>query len=47
MSRMMRLLAVKTRRRDRINADEEERQRAGHEIITRSGSNRTASGPGN
>jgi len=34
MSRMMRLLAVKTRRRDRINADEEERQRAGHEITT-------------
>jgi ATP-dependent helicase YprA (DUF1998 family)/very-short-patch-repair endonuclease len=31
---LMRLLAVKTRRRDRINADEEERQRAGHEIIT-------------
>ena len=30
----MRLLAVKTRRRDRINADEEERQRAGHEIVT-------------
>ena len=34
MSRMMRLLAVKTRRRDRISADEEERQRAGHEITT-------------
>lgn len=34
MSRMMRLLSVKTRRRDRINADEEERQRAGHEITT-------------
>jgi len=34
MTRMMRLLAVKTRRRDRINADEEERQRAGHEITT-------------
>ena len=34
MSRMMKLLAVKTRRRDRINADEEERQRAGHEITT-------------
>ena len=31
---MMRLLAVKTRRRDRISADEEERQRAGHEIVT-------------
>ena len=30
----MKLLAVKTRRRDRINADEEERQRAGHEITT-------------
>lgn len=34
MSEMMRLLAVKTRRRDRISADEEERQRAGHEIVT-------------
>ncbi|MGH3970050.1 MAG: helicase-related protein, partial [Mycobacterium sp.] len=34
MSQMMRLLSVKTRRRDRISADEEERQRAGHEIIT-------------
>lgn len=34
LDRLMRLLAVKTRRRDRINADEEERQRAGHEIIT-------------
>jgi len=34
MSSMMKLLAVKTRRRDRINADEEERQRAGHEIVT-------------
>jgi hypothetical protein len=34
MSSMMRLLAVKTRRRDRISADEEERQRAGHEIVT-------------
>jgi ATP-dependent helicase YprA (DUF1998 family) len=34
MNRLMRLLAVKTRRRDRINADEEERQRAGHEIVT-------------
>jgi len=34
MSKMMKLLAVKTRRRDRINADEEERQRAGHEITT-------------
>ena len=31
---MMRLLSVKTRRRDRISADEEERQRAGHEIVT-------------
>lgn len=34
MSQMMRLLSVKTRRRDRISADEEERQRAGHEIVT-------------
>lgn len=34
MSSMMKLLAVKTRRRDRISADEEERQRAGHEIVT-------------
>ena len=34
MSKMMKLLAVKTRRRDRISADEEERQRAGHEITT-------------
>jgi ATP-dependent helicase YprA (DUF1998 family)/very-short-patch-repair endonuclease len=34
LDRLMRLLAVKTRRRDRINADEEERQRAGHEITT-------------
>ncbi|WP_273938651.1 DEAD/DEAH box helicase [Kutzneria chonburiensis] len=34
MTRMMKLLAVKTRRRDRISADEEERQRAGHEITT-------------
>jgi very-short-patch-repair endonuclease len=34
MSRMMKLLAVKTRRRDRISADEEERQRAGHQITT-------------
>ncbi len=34
MTSMMRLLAVKTRRRDRISADEEERQRAGHEITT-------------
>ncbi|TCC29718.1 DEAD/DEAH box helicase [Kribbella speibonae] len=34
MSRVMKLLAVKTRRRDRISADEEERQRAGHEITT-------------
>lgn len=31
---LMRLLSVKTRRRDRISADEEERQRAGHDIIT-------------
>jgi len=34
MTSLMRLLAVKTRRRDRISADEEERQRAGHEITT-------------
>jgi very-short-patch-repair endonuclease len=34
MPQMMRLLSVKTRRRDRISADEEERQRAGHEIVT-------------
>jgi very-short-patch-repair endonuclease len=34
MTSLMRLLAVKTRRRDRISADEEERQRAGHEIVT-------------
>ena len=34
MSQMMRLISVKTRRRDRISADEEERQRAGHEIVT-------------
>ncbi len=34
MSQMMRLLSVKTQRRDRISADEEERQRAGHEIVT-------------
>lgn len=34
MNSMMRLLSVKTRRRDRINADEEERQRGGYEIVT-------------
>jgi very-short-patch-repair endonuclease len=34
MSQLMRLISVKTRRRDRISADEEERQRAGHEIVT-------------
>jgi ATP-dependent helicase YprA (DUF1998 family)/very-short-patch-repair endonuclease len=34
MTNMMRLLSVKTRRRDRISADEEERQRSGHEIVT-------------
>lgn len=31
---LMKLLSVKTRRRDRISADEDERQRAGHEIVT-------------
>jgi hypothetical protein len=34
VSSLMKLLAVKTRRRDRISADEDERQRAGHEIVT-------------
>jgi ATP-dependent helicase YprA (DUF1998 family)/very-short-patch-repair endonuclease len=34
MGNLMRLLSVKTHRRDRISADEEERQRAGHEIVT-------------
>ena len=34
MTSMMKLLAVKTRRRDRISGVEEERQRAGHEITT-------------
>jgi hypothetical protein len=34
MTTMMRLMSVKTRRRDRISADEEERQRAGYEIVT-------------
>jgi very-short-patch-repair endonuclease len=34
LSKMMRLMSVKTRRRDRISADEEERQRAGYEIVT-------------
>ena len=34
MNNMMRLMSVKTRRRDRISADEEERQRAGYEIVT-------------
>jgi ATP-dependent helicase YprA (DUF1998 family)/very-short-patch-repair endonuclease len=34
MTQLMRLLSVKTRRRDRISADEEERQRAGHDIVT-------------
>jgi hypothetical protein len=34
MPKLMRLMSVKTRRRDRISADEEERQRAGHEIVT-------------
>lgn len=34
LTNLMRLLSVKTRRRDRISADEEERQRAGHEIVT-------------
>ena len=34
LNQMMRLMSVKTRRRDRISADEEERQRAGYEIVT-------------
>jgi ATP-dependent helicase YprA (DUF1998 family)/very-short-patch-repair endonuclease len=34
LTHMMRLMSVKTRRRDRISADEEERQRAGYEIVT-------------
>ncbi|UAK32349.1 DEAD/DEAH box helicase [Nocardia asteroides] len=34
LDRMMRLISVKTRRRDRISADEDERQRAGHEVVT-------------
>ncbi len=34
LHKMMRLMSVKTRRRDRISADEEERQRAGYEIVT-------------
>lgn len=34
LTKMMRLMSVKTRRRDRISADEEERQRAGYEIVT-------------
>jgi ATP-dependent helicase YprA (DUF1998 family)/very-short-patch-repair endonuclease len=34
MTQLMRLMSVKTRRRDRISADEEERQRAGQEIVT-------------
>ena len=47
MSQLMRLQTVKTRRRDRISADEEERQRAGYEIVTTLRFGRTGCGPAN
>ena len=46
MPKLMRLMSVKTRRRDRISADEEERQRAGHEIVTTLRFVRTVCAPG-